>query len=163
MYLSCRLSDSGVSHGPIRQACPVHRMRYGPERVLHRCCHPALHQRLKPAQGAAAFIFLFQLFYGVGFLPVPWLYPSEINTTRTRSRMQAIASGWNWMAVFAVVKITPIAIQNIQWRIFIVFDVLNAAFIPVIYCFYPETKGLELEDIPLLFPKRGITGGVFSS
>lgn len=23
--------------------------------------------------------------------------------------MQAIASGWNWMAVFAVVKITPIS------------------------------------------------------
>jgi len=116
-----------------------------------------------PAKGAAAFIFIFQLFYGIGWLPVPWFYPSEINTTRTRSRMQAIASGWNWMAVFAVVKITPIALENIQWRIFVVFAVLNAAFIPMVYCFYPETKGLELEDIPLLFPKKSITGGVFSS
>lgn len=61
------------------------------------------------AYGATAFIFIFQLFYGVGWLPVPWFYPSEINTTRTRTRMQAIASGWNWMAVFAVVKITPIS------------------------------------------------------
>lgn len=59
--------------------------------------------------GAVAFIFVFQLFIGVGWLPVPWFYPSEINTTRTRTRMQAIASGWNWMAVFAVVKITPIS------------------------------------------------------
>lgn len=58
---------------------------------------------------ATAFIFIFQLFMGVGWLPVPWFYPSEINTTRTRSRMQAIASGWNWMAVFSVVKITPIS------------------------------------------------------
>lgn len=33
----------------------------------------------------------------------------------------------------------------------------------MIYCFYPETKGLELEDIPLLFAKGGVTGGVFSS
>lgn len=33
----------------------------------------------------------------------------------------------------------------------------------MVYCFYPETKGLELEDIPLLFPKRSITGGVFTS
>lgn len=52
---------------------------------------------------------------------------------------------------------------NIQWRTFIIFAVLNASFVPMIYFFYPETKGLELEDIPLLFEKGGITGGVFAS
>lgn len=66
-------------------------------------------ERMDAAYGATAFIFLFQVFYGAGWLPVPWFYPAEINTTRVRTRMQAIASGWNWMAVFAVVKITPIA------------------------------------------------------
>lgn len=40
---------------------------------------------------------------------------------------------------------------------------LNAFFIPMVYFFYPETKGIHLEDIPLLFQKGGITGGVFSS
>lgn len=33
----------------------------------------------------------------------------------------------------------------------------------MVYYFYPETKGIELEDIPLLFSKGGLTGGVFSS
>lgn len=33
----------------------------------------------------------------------------------------------------------------------------------MVYFFYPETKGIDLEDIPLLFRKGGITGGVFSS
>lgn len=61
------------------------------------------------AYAAVAFIFIFQLVCGVGWLPVPWFYPSELTTTRVRSRMQSIASGWNWMAVFAVVKITPIS------------------------------------------------------
>ncbi|RAQ76556.1 sugar transporter [Aspergillus flavus] len=119
--------------------------------------------RMDCAYGATAFIFIFQIFYGVGWLPVPWFYPSEINTTRVRTRMSAIASGWNWMAVFAVVKITPIAFDNIKWKTFVIFAVLNAAFIPMVYFFYPETKGLELEDIPLLFTKGGITGGVYSS
>jgi len=33
----------------------------------------------------------------------------------------------------------------------------------MVYCFYPETYGITLEDIPLLFHKGGITGGVWSS
>lgn len=99
--------------------------------------------------GATAFIFLFQLIYGVGWLPVPWFYPSEISTTRTRTSMQAIASGWNWMFVFVVVKITPISFDNIGWRTFIIFSVLNAAFIPMVYCFYPETKGITVSRHPM--------------
>lgn len=115
------------------------------------------------AYGATAFIFLYQIFYAVGLLPVPWFYPSEINTTRVRTRMQSIASAWNWMFVFIIVKITPISFANIGWRTFIIYTVLNFVFVPAIYCFYPETKGLELEDIPLLFEKGGLTGGVFTS
>jgi sugar porter (SP) family MFS transporter len=114
-----------------------------------------------PAYGATAFIFLYQIFYGVGLLPVPWFYPSEINTTRVRARLSSIASAWNWMFVFTIVKITPISFANIGWRTFIIYTVLNFAFVPFMYCFYPETKGLELEDISLLSEKGGLTGGVF--
>ncbi|KAL9052709.1 MAG: hypothetical protein Q9162_005210, partial [Coniocarpon cinnabarinum] len=76
--------------------------------------------------GAVALIFIFQFVYGIGWLPVPWFYPAEINTTRLRAKAQSIASAWNWLSVFAVVKITPIAIDGINWRTFIIFAVLNA-------------------------------------
>lgn len=33
----------------------------------------------------------------------------------------------------------------------------------MVYYFFPETKCLELEDIPLLFVKGGVPGGVLSS
>ena len=56
-----------------------------------------------------------------------------------------------------------LCVANIGWRTFIIFAVLNAAFIPMVYCFYPETRRLELEDIPLLFARGGFTGGVFST
>ncbi|KAK9854854.1 hypothetical protein MYU51_003045 [Penicillium brevicompactum] len=119
--------------------------------------------KVQDAYGATAFIFLFQIFYGLGWLPVPWFYPSEISTTSLRSKSAAIASAFNWLSVFAVVKLTPIAIQNINWRVFVIFAVLNFLWIPIVFFFYPETKGLELEDINLIFAKGGFTGGVFSS
>ncbi len=113
----------------------------------------------------------------------PWLYPAEITTTRIRARGSAISSFFNWMCVFAVVKITPIgafdhvhcpanaehnpsahsAINNIGWRIFIPFAIFNACWVPLVYLVFPETKGLELEDIDHIFDKGGFTGGVWYS
>lgn len=56
-------------------------------------------------------------------------------------------------------------VENISWRVLIIFAALNFLWIafPVVYFFFPETKGLELEDINLLFVERGVTGGVLSS
>ena len=44
---------------------------------------------------------------------------------------------------FVIVEITPIGIQNVGWKFWIIWTVLNVVFLPVIYFFYPETgKGL---------------------
>lgn len=119
--------------------------------------------RKSDAYGATAMVFLFQIFLGIGYLPIPWFYPSEITTTRIRSKGQAIASFINWMCVFTVVQITPIAIANISWRTFIIFAVCCALWVPIVYTFFPETNGLELEDVDHLFEKGGLTGGVWTS
>lgn len=50
-----------------------------------------------------------------------------------------------------IVQITPIAIDNIGWKTYIIFAILNATWVPIIYFFFPETKGLELEDVDRLF------------
>lgn len=65
------------------------------------------------------------------------------------------------MCVFTVVQITPIAIDSIQWRTFIILAVFNACWVPIVSCFFPETAGLQLEDIDHLFEKGGVTGCVF--
>ena len=52
-----------------------------------------------------------------------------------------------------VVQITPPAIANIGWKTYIIFAILNACWVPVIYFVYPETKGLELEDVDRIFAK----------
>jgi len=35
--------------------------------------------------------------------------------------------------------------------------------VPIVYCFFPETNQLNLEDIDHLFEAGGITGGVFKA
>lgn len=113
-----------------------------------------------------------------------WLLSPQITHTRIRARGSAIryvliefvsdstglmlnifsrSSFFNWICVFAVVEMTPPAIDNISWRVFIIFAILNALWVPLVYAFFPETKGLELEDIDHIFEKGGITGGVWEA
>lgn len=35
--------------------------------------------------------------------------------------------------------ITPIMVSNIGWATYLIFALLNASFLPIIYFFYPET------------------------
>lgn len=40
-----------------------------------------------------------------------------------------------------IVQITPPAIANIGWKTYIIFAVLNFLWLPIIFFFFPETKG----------------------
>jgi hypothetical protein len=64
------------------------------------------------------------------------------------------------VCVFTIVQITPIAISSISWHTFVIFAILNFLWIPIVYCFFPETSQLQVEDIDRLFDSGGITGGV---
>ncbi|KAJ0348655.1 hypothetical protein COL154_012427 [Colletotrichum chrysophilum] len=101
--------------------------------------------------GAAAMLFVFQGAFTIGFQATVWVYPSEILPLRIRQLGSSVSSGVNWIFNYMVVQITPIAISNIGWRTYIIFAVLNATWVPIIYLFFPETKGLELEDVDRLF------------
>ena len=48
-------------------------------------------------------------------------------------------------------EFTPIAIQNIGYQFYIVFAILNAAWLPVIYLFLPETANRTLEEMDEVF------------
>ncbi|KAK3669300.1 hypothetical protein LTR78_010838 [Recurvomyces mirabilis] len=100
---------------------------------------------------SVSFIFGYHMFYGVSFLCIPFLYPSEINSSRMRSIGNSIAMVTNWLFVYVVVLMTPSAIANIGWRFYIIFAVLNFAWFPIVWLFYIETKGLSLEEVDLMF------------
>ncbi|KAI9926195.1 hypothetical protein ASPWEDRAFT_43563 [Aspergillus wentii DTO 134E9] len=96
---------------------------------------------------SVAFFFLYHVAFGIGMLGVPWLYPTEINSLPMRTKGAALSTATNWITNFAIVEITPIGIQSIGWKFWIVWTVLNAVFLPVIYFLYPETANRTLEDV----------------
>ncbi|KAK2044670.1 general substrate transporter [Colletotrichum somersetense] len=103
---------------------------------------------------AIVMLFLFNFFFAVGLLAIPWLLPAEYAPLAIRTRAAALATASNWIFTFLVVEITPVSIRNIGWRTYVYFCVFNALFVPLIYFFYPETRNLSLEQIDRLF-----TGG----
>jgi hypothetical protein len=74
---------------------------------------------------------------------------------RLRQRGSSVSTACNWIFNFMVVQITPVAISAVGYKFYIVFAVLNTAWLPVIYLFFPETRGLELEDVDGLFMDEG--------
>ncbi|KIW47827.1 uncharacterized protein PV06_00487 [Exophiala oligosperma] len=99
------------------------------------------------ASASIAWFFCYYVFFGIGMQGVPWLYPTEINSLAMRTKGAAIGTATNWIFNFMVVEITPIGIQNLAWKFYIIWTVLNASFVPILYFIYPETAGRSLEDI----------------
>lgn len=106
-----------------------------------------------------AFCFLFFDIFSWGILPVSWMYASEIMPLRTRNKGVALGVSSHWLSNFVVVYVTPTAIDNLGYKLYIIWAVLNASFVPITWLFYPETARRSLEDMDEVFynEKFGIT------
>jgi MFS family permease len=104
------------------------------------------------AMGAAAFfIFAFNFFVPIGFLGANFLYCTEVAPMRLRVPMASISTANHWLWNFVVVMITPVAVNTIGYRYFIVYAVISASIIPLVYFLYPETMGRSLEELEMMF------------
>lgn len=102
---------------------------------------------------AVVFLFGFNTFFALGWLGMTWLYPAEVTNLAIRIQANALSTCSNWLSNFVIVMITPPAFANLQYRTYIIFAVLNAAIIPCVYFFFPETSRRSLEEIDLYFAK----------
>ena len=55
-----------------------------------------------------------------------------------------------------MIEITPIGIATIGWKLYIIFAVFNACFVPLVYFFVPETAGFSLEAVDYYFIDRSM-------
>ncbi|KAK8241988.1 general substrate transporter [Phyllosticta capitalensis] len=106
----------------------------------------------RPAQIAGGvFLYLFNFFVPIGFLGANYLYCTEVAPLRLRVAMSSISTANHWLWNFVVLMVTPVALDSIGWRYYIVYCVIGACIPLSIYFFYPETMGRNLEELDLMF------------
>ncbi|KAJ7095459.1 hypothetical protein C8R43DRAFT_964452 [Mycena crocata] len=89
---------------------------------------------------AIAFLFLFNFLFCATYLPLPAAYPSECMSFENRSTF--VASGASLINTMA----TPVALPNIQWRLYCVFIAWDLVACVLIWLFVVETFGRTLEE-----------------
>ncbi|RMZ92562.1 hypothetical protein DV736_g198, partial [Chaetothyriales sp. CBS 134916] len=102
---------------------------------------------------AFAFTCVICFAYGYSWLPIPWVLGPELLPVRYRHVGAGLNAFSNWTFTFIIVKVGPIGLTNIHWRLYIIFLVFTICQLVVVWAFYPETKGLTLEEIDTLFVK----------
>lgn len=79
------------------------------------------------------------------------IVPAEIFDTRTRSKGVSIGVMVSFAFNTMIGQVTPIAMENIGWRFYILFVVCNLTNALYFWAFQPETKLRPLEEMNYLF------------
>ncbi|KAH0835440.1 metallo-dependent hydrolase [Lanmaoa asiatica] len=120
------------------------------------------------SKAMAAMLYIYVCFYSMGWGPLPWVYVSDIFPTRTRHYGLAVASGsqWLWSTYsdpssvlprsnypldFVVSKLTPTIEANLGYKLFMLFATINIGGMATFSLVIPETKGLSLEEMDVIF------------
>ncbi|KAE9405224.1 general substrate transporter [Gymnopus androsaceus JB14] len=96
-------------------------------------------------------VYLYAVFYCVGWGPVPWVVAGEVAPNHLRTVSLSIAIGVNWLFSFTISKITPTLLAQITYGTFLLFGLMCMIMAVWTYVFLPETSGYALEDIHFLF------------
>ncbi|KAG9253154.1 general substrate transporter [Emericellopsis atlantica] len=111
--------------------------------------HPE--HREKYGTAAAAMVFLYVLVFSSSWLMIPFIYPTEIFPTWLRAKGNAFGvAGWA-IGFGGGSLLVPIMFSGIGEKTFYVFGAAMFFYIPVVYCFLPETAGRTLEAMDFLF------------
>ncbi|KAL4899442.1 hypothetical protein BDW74DRAFT_189051 [Aspergillus multicolor] len=95
------------------------------------------------------FIFIYFAGYDIALTPLLTAYPCEIWPFRLRSRGLMVAWLSCIVAVIFNTFVNPIAMDGIGWKYYIVYVCLLIIWCVITYFWYPEPRGLSLEDVAL--------------
>jgi hypothetical protein len=78
-----------------------------------------------------------------------WIYPAELYSQGVRAKALGISTASNWLFTYAVLQLTPIMLQKIYWRTYVLFSVMCLVIAAAVHYFFPETN-VCIKKAPLL-------------
>ncbi|KAK7408941.1 hypothetical protein QQX98_008885 [Neonectria punicea] len=102
------------------------------------------------AYSAIVMVYFFAISYVSGW-NLSWIVCSEIFPVRVRSFCLAITTCSQWLGQFIVVYSTPYMIESISFGAFLFFGSMTVIAFGFVYFCVPETKGVSLEDMDILW------------
>ena len=78
-------------------------------------------------------------------------YAAEIMPNAIRTVGCAVSYMALHLMIIVLVQVTPLAVEAISWRYFLIFLICSSIFAVMFYFLYPETQGKTLEDIEAIF------------
>ncbi|KAF1989470.1 general substrate transporter [Aulographum hederae CBS 113979] len=107
---------------------------------------------------AVAMVWLFVVHFGYSWGPCSWIVIAEIWPISTRPYGVALSASSNWMNNFIVGQVTPDMLENLRFGTYIFFGALTSIGALFVWWFVPETKGLTLEEMDVVFGSTGLVG-----
>ncbi|KAK4949970.1 hypothetical protein LTR10_011812 [Elasticomyces elasticus] len=113
-----------------------------------------------------AMVYLFLVFFNLGWGPTVWVVTSEISTGKNRNKLMALSTGtnwlFNWLVSFTFPYLFDTTAANLGPKIGFLYGSLTLAATAWVYWFLPETAGRTLEEIHYMF-EQGVPAREFKS
>jgi MFS family permease len=89
--------------------------------------------------------------YDIALTPLVVSYPIEIWPYKLRAKGLAISQMTSLAMVFFNTFVNPIALEAIDWKYYFVFLAVLISMVVSVWFWYPETRGLTLENVAWIF------------
>lgn len=96
-------------------------------------------------------VMIYNAAFGASWGPIPWLYPPEILPLAIRAKGASLSTASNWAFNYLVGEVTPVLQAAIKWRLYLMHAGFCLLSFFIVYFFFPETSGVRLEDMDVLF------------
>nr|OQO26525.1 hypothetical protein B0A51_07928 [Rachicladosporium sp. CCFEE 5018] len=112
---------------------------------------PGVANNASASWGFIVVTWLYNISFSATNGPLSWIVPAEIFDTRTRSKGVSIGVMVSFAFNTMIGQVTPIAMQRLGWKFYLLFVVCNFTNAIYFWATQPETKQRPLEEMNYLF------------